>query len=243
MAKIQPGEKVLDIGSGLGVDSFLAQHYTGTTGKVVGIDISKKEIEHCQKRALDRGLNDHIKFLAADMEDIPLPDNMIDVIISNGAFCLAPNKPKAFSEIYRVLKPGGRMAICTSTVKVDLKPGVNWPVCMQMFSHITSLEPMCTKLGFENIKVDDSNTLMQFELPDEEEAATADKNEGEDQAEKNDGEITEKKDETENDAQKRAKNQVHVGSAEFSHLKDYDMNELCARVIVYGTKPTGQATA
>ena len=54
------------------------------------------------------------------MENIPLPDDMIDVVISNGAFCLAPSKEKAFREIYRVLRPGGRMSICTSTVKMDL---------------------------------------------------------------------------------------------------------------------------
>ena len=70
------------------------------------------------------------------MEAMPLPDGMIDVVISNGAFCLAPNKEKAFAEIFRVLKPGGRMAICTSTVKVDLDLGVHWPVCMRMFVHI-----------------------------------------------------------------------------------------------------------
>lgn len=107
------------------------------------------------------------------MEDIPLPENMLDVIISNGAFCLAPNKEKAFSEILRVLKPGGRMAVCTSTVKAELQPGVNWPMCMQMFTHISAIEPLCTKLGFEEVKVDDSNSLMQFDLPGEEKETEA----------------------------------------------------------------------
>jgi len=70
------------------------------------------------------------------MENIPLPDKTFDVAISNGAFCLAPNKVMAFREIYRVLKPGGRISICTSTVKQKLEPGINWPVCMKMFEHI-----------------------------------------------------------------------------------------------------------
>merc|ERR1712086_574297 len=91
------------------------------------------------------------------------------VVISNGAFCLAPNKERAFSEIFRVLKPGGRMAICTSTIKMELKAGVNWPLCMRMFIHISELQPMCAKLGFQNIKIDDSNSEMQFELPEVEE--------------------------------------------------------------------------
>jgi arsenite methyltransferase len=73
---------------------------------------------HATKRAEALGVN--IKYVNADMEAIPLPDDMIDVVISNGAFCLAPNKEKAFREIYRVLRPGGRMSVCTSTVKLDL---------------------------------------------------------------------------------------------------------------------------
>lgn len=101
---------------------------------------------------------------------------MIDVVISNGAFCLAPNKAKAFGEIYRVLKPGGRMSICTSTVKMDLEPGVTWPVCMRMFVNLSEIEPMCKEIGFENIVVDTSNELMSYELPDfEEEKEAAEK--------------------------------------------------------------------
>jgi len=108
------------------------------------------------------------------MEKIPLDDGMIDVVISNGAFCLAPNKEAAFKEIYRVLRPGGRMAICTSTVKTSLEMGVNWPICMQMFIHQDRLGPMCKQIGFKDVQVDTSNDLMQFELPiDKEEAQKA----------------------------------------------------------------------
>ena len=99
-----------------------------------------------------------MRFAVADMENIPLPDNMFDCVISNGAFCLAPNKSKAFGEIFRVLKPGGRMAICTSTVKMDLEAGVNWPICMRMFIHQKELEPMCSQVGFKDVFVDDSNS-------------------------------------------------------------------------------------
>ena len=94
------------------------------------------------------------------MENIPLPDGMIDVVISNGAFCLAPSKEKAFKEIFRVLRPGGRMAICTSVVNMDLTPGVHWPICMKMFVHVKELEPICKSVGFTDVSIDSSNSLM-----------------------------------------------------------------------------------
>lgn len=101
------------------------------------------------------------------MENIPIPDGIFDVVISNGAFCMAPNKEKAFAEIYRVLRPGGRLSICTSTVTMDLEAGVNWPLCMRMFIDKNEIEPLCKKIGFTDILIDDSNSLMQYELPDE----------------------------------------------------------------------------
>jgi uncharacterized iron-regulated protein/protein-L-isoaspartate O-methyltransferase len=116
-AKIQPGEIVLDVGSGLGIDSRIACSATGPMGLVVGIDISEKETNHALKRVKELGLNAH--FMVGDMENMKgkIPDNSIDVIISNGAFCLAPNKEKAFRELYRVLKPGGRISVCTTTTQ------------------------------------------------------------------------------------------------------------------------------
>lgn len=138
---------MLDLGSGLGVDSKIAAHYTGKSGSVMGLDIAKAEVMHAQKRSDELGLG--IKFVEADMEKIPLPDDEIDVVISNGAFCLAPNKEAAFKEIFRVLKPGGRMAVCTSTVRTNLEMGVNWPICMRMFIHQDKIDPMCKEIGFE----------------------------------------------------------------------------------------------
>jgi len=214
-AKIQPGERVLDLGSGLGIDSFIAAHYVGTEGKVIGLDISQKEVMHATKRAEARGAN--VKFVCADMEKMPIPDEEIDVVISNGAFCLAPNKEKAFKEIFRVLKPGGRIAVCTSTIKMDLQPGVNWPICMRMFAHIDSLKPICESIGYKDVLVDDTDSLMQYELP------------GFDEVKEQEQKLTEK---AQDDRFK-----VHVGSSEFRHLKDYDMNKICARVTVIAQKP------
>jgi SAM-dependent methyltransferase len=131
-ANIQPGESVLDVGSGLGIDSVLAAHHAGAAGKVIGIDISQREVSHAQRRADERGLD--VRFAVADMEAIPLPDNVFDVVISNGAFCLSPSKEKAFAELFRVLKPGGRIAVCTTTIRSEkLDKSVKWPICMRMF--------------------------------------------------------------------------------------------------------------
>ena len=206
-ANIQPGDRVLDIGSGLGVDSFIAKAAAGDEGKVIGIDISEKETRHAQARSDERGLD--IRFAVADMEAIPLPAEMFDVCISNGAFCLAPNKEKAFAEIFRVLKPGGRISICTSTIKADhLEPGVDWPLCMKLFMNKKDIQPMCERLGYVDVVVDESDSSMTLDLPEE------------------------VLDETNPE-----RNKVHVGSSEFKHLEGYDMDKICARVCVVARKP------
>jgi len=135
---------------------------------VIGIDLSEQETRHANKRVTERGLNAH--FMVCDMENMTsiIPDNSIDVIISNGAFCLAPNKERAFRELFRVLKPGGRISVCTTTTKdQNLEPGVNWPLCMKMFIAKSELQPMCEKLGFTDILIDESNSSMSMEIPEE----------------------------------------------------------------------------
>jgi SAM-dependent methyltransferase len=158
-------------------------------------------------RATERGIQ-NVEFVVADMERLPFEDETFDAVISNGAFCLAPNKEKAFAEIFRVLKPGGRMSICTSTTKVNqLDEGVNWPLCMRMFIAKDIIQSLCTKLGFTDVYIDESDSSMTLEIPDE--------ILGDDTP---------------------VRNKVHVGSDEFKHLKHYDMDKICARVCVVGKK-------
>ncbi len=208
-AKIEKGETVLDVGSGLGIDSTIACHATGPEGVVIGIDISENETRHALKRAKEQHLNAH--FMVCDMENMSkkIPSNSIDVIISNGAFCLAPNKENAFRELYRVLKPGGRISICTTTTREEgLTPGVSWPLCMKMFIPKNDLKPLCEKLGFTDVIIDDSDSEMSMEIPDE---------------------IVEESN--------PERSKVHVGGSDFDHLEDYDMDALCARVCVVAKKP------
>lgn len=205
-AKIKTGDKVLDVGSGLGIDSFIASFAAGDKGRVVGIDLSSKEVQHAQKRANERDLN--VQFSVADMENLPFPNESFDVIVSNGAFCLAPNKEQAFRELYRVLKPGGRISVCTTTTKEDLAGNAEWPLCMRMFIPLKDIEPALGTIGFSDVYIDDSDSSMTMELPVEvKEGSNPDRN------------------------------RVHVGGPEFSHLEKYDMDKLCARVCVVATKP------
>lgn len=153
---------MLDLGSGLAVDSFIAAARTGEKGKVIGLDLSKSEVNHANKRAAARGIADRVSFIQGDMEKMTLDSEMFDCVISNGAFCLAPNKKAAFSEIFRVLKPGGRFSVSTSTMKVniDQADGKQWPICMRMFVQLNDLKPICEACGFKDVNVDLSNSEM-----------------------------------------------------------------------------------
>lgn len=109
-AEIEAGNHVLDLGSGAGNDCFVARSIVGETGYVTGIDFTDAMLEKA-KMNLDRTEFKNIDFLKGDIEDMPLNDNSFDVVISNCVLNLVPNKQKAFSEIYRVLKPGGHFCI------------------------------------------------------------------------------------------------------------------------------------
>merc|ERR1712106_63119 len=217
-AAIVEGENVLDLGSGLGVDSFIAGAAVGHSGAVTGLDISKGEVGHASKRAEARGVK-NVNFVHGDMEKMPFETESFDAVISNGAFCLAPNKEAAFKEIYRVLKPGGRFSVACTTVKVDLDKEVNWPICMRVFMPLDEASPMLSRVGFNNVDVDDSDSKMTFEELNDDLEFHEESMEG--------------KIET---VDQNGRKKIHVGSSEFQHLENYDMNKLCARVVLYGQK-------
>ena len=109
-AGIKEGDTVLDLGSGAGNDCFIARAETGETGKVIGIDFSPQMIEKARKNAMKRGYS-NVEFIEGDIEDMPLPDHSVDVVVSNCVLNLLPEKNKIFKEIHRVLKPGGHFCI------------------------------------------------------------------------------------------------------------------------------------
>ena len=110
LASIKPGETVLDLGSGAGFDAFLAAARVGPTGHVIGVDMTPEMIEKARANAAAGG-DANVEFRLGDIENMPVEDGSVDLVISNCVLNLVPDKAKAFREIVRVLKPGGRLAV------------------------------------------------------------------------------------------------------------------------------------
>jgi arsenite methyltransferase len=110
LGAIRPGENVVDIGSGAGIDSLIAARMTGPSGEVVGIDMTPEMLERARAAAAEAGL-ENVTFHQGQVESVPVPDGWADVVISNGVVNLCPDKSAVFGEMFRVLKPGGRLQI------------------------------------------------------------------------------------------------------------------------------------
>ena len=121
LGEVLPGQAVLDLGSGPGMDSLLAARRVGPTGKVVGVDLCPEMVEKARRNADLLGLR-NVEFVLAGIEKVPLPDGSVDVVISNGVFNLCPDKPRVLAEAFRVLRPGGRLQMADSLLEEGVTP-------------------------------------------------------------------------------------------------------------------------
>src|SRR5919112_4135724 len=123
-APLQPGQTVLDVGSGGGIDTILAARRVGPEGRAVGLDVLEEMCERGRRHAAQAGVEGWTEFRQGEMEDIPLPDESVDMVVSNGVLNLSARKSRALAEIFRVLGPGGRMCMADLTVEGELPPEV-----------------------------------------------------------------------------------------------------------------------
>jgi arsenite methyltransferase len=119
-AFLRQGETVLDVGSGGGIDTILAARRVGPEGRAVGLDILEEMCERGRRHAAEAGVEGWTAFVPGEMEDIPLPDESIDVVISNGVLNLSARKSRALAEMFRLLRPGGRICMADLTVEGEL---------------------------------------------------------------------------------------------------------------------------
>jgi SAM-dependent methyltransferase len=159
-ASIKPGEVVVDLGCGGGMDVFLAAPKVGPTGKVIGIDMTPEMIERAQRSAAKSGIT-NVEFHLASIDRMPLPDSSVDVVISNCVINLAPDKRAVFKEIARVLKPGGRVAVSDIALKKPLPDEVSRDIaayvgCIAGAIPIAEYEAGLLEAGFQHVQVIDS---------------------------------------------------------------------------------------
>jgi arsenite methyltransferase len=166
IASLREGETVLDLGSGAGFDCFLAARAVGPTGKVIGVDMTPEMLAKARENVRKHGF-ENVEFRLGEIEALPLPDQSVDVIISNCVINLSPEKELVFKEAFRVLKPGGRLAVADIVATAPLRDEVkdDWSAytgCMAGASQIADLERMMRDAGFEEIKIAPKDTSRAF---------------------------------------------------------------------------------
>ncbi|MBT2292912.1 arsenite methyltransferase [Paenibacillus albidus] len=167
IAELQDGEHVLDLGSGGGFDCFLASRQVGDQGHVIGVDMTPEMISRARDNAI-KGKFKNTEFRLGEIEHLPLADNSVNVIISNCVINLSPDKQQVFREAYRVLQPGGRLAISDIVTTAELPPEIKndldelYSGCISGASSIVEVELMLRESGFTEISIEPKDESRSF---------------------------------------------------------------------------------
>lgn len=158
LAELKPGETVLDLGSGGGIDVLLSAKRVGPTGKAYGLDMTDEMLALARENQKKAGVG-NVEFLKGEMEDIPLPDNTVDVIISNCVINLSADKDRVLAEAFRVLKAGGRFAVSDIVVRGEVPPEIQrsmelWAGCVAGALQEQEYRLKLARAGFEQIDVE-----------------------------------------------------------------------------------------
>lgn len=173
IAELQPGEVVLDLGSGGGFDCFLASRQVGEAGRVIGVDMTPEMVSRARANATKGGFT-NTDFRLEEIEHLPVSDQTVDVIISNCVINLSPAKQQVFDEAFRVLRSGGRLAISDIVTTAELPPEIKndldvmYSGCISGASSVDEVTAMLTQSGFTNIIVepkDNSKTFIRDWVP------------------------------------------------------------------------------
>lgn len=158
LAKLNPGETVLDLGSGGGIDVFLSAKRVGPAGKAYGLDMTDEMLALANENKSKARLS-NVEFLKGEIENIPLPDNSVDVVISNCVINLSADKGQVLREAFRVLKPGGRFAVSDVVTRGEIKPEIRdsvllWVGCVAGALDENEYRTKLEAAGFENIEIE-----------------------------------------------------------------------------------------